>query len=167
MSSIWKTVPSFPEYEASIDGEIRSKASGRLLKGTWTNRYNNMPMRRYKVRRYDGKWMSKTGASLVYEAFIGIPEGKIYHVNGITTDDRPDNLQDGGKGINAYVRRDKKPVMVFDRYGRFLKRYKSIREAAKNEHLGRNTIADICNGIKGPMAGNYRMYQYDEQETWR
>lgn len=167
MNKIWRVIPSFPEYEASIDGDIRSNISGKVLKGAWVNRNNNMPLRRYKVRRYDGMWMSKTGASLVYEAFIGKPTGKICHINGITTDDRPENLKEGGKGIKTYIRRDKKPVMVYDRYGNFVKRYRSIREAAQGEHLGRKTIVDICNGLEGPMANNYRMYKFDEVEVWR
>lgn len=163
----WRTIPSYPEYEASIEGDIRNKMSGRVLKGCWQNITGNLPVRRYKVRRIDGTWQQKTGASLVYEAFIGQTSKKIFHINGITSDDRPCNLRAGGKGLKQYIRRDRKPVVVYDRYGNYVKRYPSITAAEKGEKLTRKTITDICKGLRGPMARNYMIYQFDEIEGWR
>lgn len=43
MTTKWKTVPSYPDYEASTAGDVRSLRTGRILKGTmFTSRPKNV-----------------------------------------------------------------------------------------------------------------------------
>ena len=98
---IWKTIPSYPDYEISSFGNIRRLTAAER---TFIGR---------KIKPYRGKWGHLfahlgrgNGVSihrLVLETFSGpCPDGmEARHLNGNPADNRPENLAWGTKKENA------------------------------------------------------------------
>lgn len=96
---MWKTIPSFPQYEASDCGDVRSIKTGKLL----TRRIDPagyhvvtvMKPKREGVARKNSFTPARVNR-LVCEAFHGPqPEGQPHaaHENGIRHDNREENLR--------------------------------------------------------------------------
>lgn len=85
----WREIPSLPNYEASCDGNIRQKASKRLLK---THLQGNGYLGVHCLK--DGKDKSFYVHRLVCEAFNGEPKGRVCnHKDYNRTNNRADNLE--------------------------------------------------------------------------
>lgn len=85
----WREIPSLPLYEASCDGNIRQKASKRLLK---THLQGNGYMGVHCLK--DGKDKIFYVHRLVCEAFNGLPNGRVVnHKDYNRTNNRADNLE--------------------------------------------------------------------------
>ncbi len=83
----WRAVIGFPRYEVSSEGLIRGPRG--IMTPSWAKKY-------YAVGMYiDRKRHYKTVHSLVAAAFIGPrPKGyEVNHKNGVTTDNRIENLE--------------------------------------------------------------------------
>lgn len=92
----WRQIPSFPTYEASSFGGIRSRF--RVLK----QQLNDKGYR--TVTLYKGGKVTKRVHWLVCEAFHGVKPAwaaDAAHNNGIKTANRPDNLRWSTKLSNA------------------------------------------------------------------
>ena len=110
-SETWQSIPSFPGYEASSHGRIRSP---RGIVSPAPKRTGHLQV---SLRR-DGVSMSRTVGLLINEAFHGPrPRGLVTrHLNGDPSDNRPDNLVYGTQsenvldsvrhGTHLYARRD-------------------------------------------------------------
>lgn len=89
---IWKTIPSFPLYEASSEGRIRRIGKTKLLAlCPGSNGYLI-----YRLSKGDGTFPSSCGHVLVCEAFHGPRPGPNFdaaHDNGVKVDCREENLQ--------------------------------------------------------------------------
>lgn len=85
----WRSIASFPTYEAGSDGTIRRTETQRVLSAAVErNGY-------LKVSLYDGKGNSRWVHRLVCEAFHGempAPKMDAAHSNHIRSDNRPENL---------------------------------------------------------------------------
>lgn len=91
---MWKTIPSFSNYEASSTGKIRNKSTGRILAGKqrWDGYLE------YNLSK-NGKGFSRKGHKLVASAF-GIRGEVIDHKNGKRTDNRVSNLRGVSRSEN-------------------------------------------------------------------
>ena len=111
---IWRTVPSFPEIEASSWGRIRRKSHTKPMPHGGIRTYNSEPTygvygRAKKnaaagrmIYRYRGIGTVKVHR-LVCEAFHGpAPPGQplVLHRNEVSTDNRPSNLKWGTQAEN-------------------------------------------------------------------
>lgn len=98
----WRVIPSFPDYEASSLGRIKSHRRGgpKILKG----RVNRFGYWQVNVINPDKVAKTRPVHSLVAEAFHGPrPEGlDVRHLNGISTDCRPENLEYATTSQNMY-----------------------------------------------------------------
>jgi hypothetical protein len=91
----WKTIPSYPEYEASVAGHVRRKRDKRVLKQTTDLRgYLYVGMKPAVRRRH--KINGVTVHHAVCEAFHGIPPAGRYqaaHWDGNKKNNKPYNLR--------------------------------------------------------------------------
>jgi hypothetical protein len=94
---IWKTIPEFPEYEASSLGRVRRATSGRLARAGYI-----MKQRLNKHTGYLNTGLYKNGGSfdkavhvLVASAFLGERPTNyvVNHKDGVKTNNRPENLE--------------------------------------------------------------------------
>lgn len=97
----WRSVGSYPGYEASSTGRIRALRSGVLVivpSRLMANGY------RYVSIRQNGRRKTTTVHSLVTEAFHGPrPDGmQVRHLDGTRTNNAPENLRWGTASENAY-----------------------------------------------------------------
>lgn len=102
---MWKNIPSYPGYEVSDNGEVRSwhprngKGSYKTTKNPTVltpNRFVDSNYLRVALKcPKEGKHMTKRVHHLVLEAFIGPkPNGfVVMHLNDDTTDNRLSNLK--------------------------------------------------------------------------
>lgn len=76
----WRTIPTFPKYEASEDGNIRRKSTGQILK-PYTDKKQEYP--RVSCYGEKGDRHKRMVHTLVASAFFGPkPEGmEIDHIN--------------------------------------------------------------------------------------
>lgn len=90
----WRPIPTFPGYEASDDGRIRSRRCE--LKPWVTNGYLTVGLRR------DGRTFRRSVHRLVLLAFRGIPADGMdaCHRNGRRQDNRLSNLYWGTRSAN-------------------------------------------------------------------
>lgn len=101
----WRPVPSFPGYEASNAGEIRSQIpwKGTPLPRTLRKHRNPDGYEVVRPRNPNGKNVTVTVHRMVAEAFHGPrPDGlMVRHLNGDKADNRPDNLRYGTRSENG------------------------------------------------------------------
>lgn len=97
----WKTIPSFPSYQASSLGKVRSllgkepKVLKQVVSGGNTQSYRKHGTGYFMVNLYQDKsGHMKYVHRLVAEAFYGDIKGKIVdHIDGNKLNNRVDNLQ--------------------------------------------------------------------------
>lgn len=86
----WRTIPEFEMYEASDQGKIRNKKSGRVLKGSVVEKgYLRVSLMK------DGKVAYRMVHQIIATVFIPNPDEKPFvdHKNTDTADNRVENLQ--------------------------------------------------------------------------
>jgi hypothetical protein len=95
----WRVIPSFPDYEASSEGQIRKRTQGKKRKygpGYILIQGLCIGYRYCKVRSEDKGARRVRVHRLVCEAFHGPAPSEqhvVAHWNGIKTDNRPENLR--------------------------------------------------------------------------
>lgn len=104
---MWKIIPTFPQYQASTDGQIRNAESGLVLKQRLLHGYFVVTLMKDKAaRRFlarTDRWRGARVNRLVCEAFHGappFPRAEAAHQNGTRTDNREDNLRWATSGEN-------------------------------------------------------------------
>ena len=89
----WRSIPGYPEYEASSLGRIRSLKSGkaRIIK----QHSHCKGYLRAALKNENGKYHCICSHRYIALAFIPNPEGlpEVNHKNGKKADNRPENLE--------------------------------------------------------------------------
>ena len=163
MSVLWKDVPGYEGiYEVSNEGMIRGKNGLRKLQINCHGYYyiklcNNGHEKKYQVHR------------LVAKAFLPNPNEykEINHKDENPKNNRVDNLEWCDRTYNNnYGTRNKRagkaisealslPVMCFDKYGFYVKTYRSAKVAAKELGLKSHSGITFCTGKKRDKAGGF------------
>jgi hypothetical protein len=88
---MWVTVTKFPNYEINIEGQVRSKLTGRILK-TFDNGRGYLTLR---ATTEDGKQRHLRVHRAVAEAFIPNPDSKpvVNHKDGNKKNNHVSNLE--------------------------------------------------------------------------
>ncbi len=150
------------EYEVSDQGRVRSlsrtwwqkNAHGGIHQRTMVGRVLKLTVQRFGYHKATiGRNNSRFVHQLVLEAFVGPrPEGQeCRHLNGVPTDNRPDNLAWGSHSQNN---RDKKwhgnPKKLFvedvREIRRELARGRCGRDIARDFGVSGNTVSQIKHG---------------------
>lgn len=84
-----KTIPSYPDYEASSLGYIRNKKTKKTIKHNYNGGYAQMHL--YNDKKRDAVKLHR----MIAEAFISNPENKptVNHIDKDTTNNKPSNLE--------------------------------------------------------------------------
>ena len=163
---MWKTIEGYLNYQVNSDGRVQSLKFRkiRILKpGRSSTGYFHVVLCR------NGKSKICSVHRLVMKAFVGpCPDGmEVNHKNGIKSDNSFSNLEyitksenhlhayRTGLNISSEDRGiPKKSVNQFMKDGRFVKTYKSVREAARQLGIWNQNISKCCNR-KLKSAGGY------------
>lgn len=159
--TIWKTVPDYPAYEASNEGEIRNKKTGRILK-----KQNDIHGYYSLTLRKDNKQYPVRVHRAIASSFYPDSD-KSLDVNHIDGDKHNNNIENlefctRKENVNHAFRtglrkpRSMIPVEVIET-GEI---YPSIRECARK---GGYDHSAICKCLSGKQ-DNYRGYHFKRKE---
>lgn len=175
----WRTIPGFPEYEASSDGKIRNhRAAGgaarELKPSVDRGKFGNVTKVRV-VLHIGGRQTTQQVARLVFSAFVGPIQGGaiVCCRNGDMTDTRAQNLflasrndrfRKRAKEIGGSNRR---PVVKIDTALEVVDAYRSASEAARKNGLTKPTVIDHANlrTKSTVLAPDGYIYAWDD-ENW-
>lgn len=110
-------------------------------------------------------------ARAVYTLFNGdIPDGyKVYHRNGINTDNSSVNLiisKDHAKQQRKVMERSARSVVQIDENGEIVQFFKSARECAERQHMAVETIRMRCRGaMKKAFCCDGFEYAWDDERS--
>lgn len=159
----WRTIPSYPDYEGSDEGEIRNSKTGRVVKQF----ANSKGVYNLQLRK-DNRSHTARVSRLIAEAFIPCDEDIRYldaiHIDSDKSNNRPDNLKWGTRKEttrNAFDNGTRKPPRTIGvRIVETGEEFSSIRECARA--LGNETYQkQIGDCLKRPI---HRAYGYHFEE---
>ena len=188
MEEIWKDIKGYEGlYKISNKGQVKSKARRGNWKETILKLSETRD--NYFIVGLTQKGLQKTKRvhRLVAEAFIKNPLNKpeVNHIDGNKHNNNIDNLEwvttkentihaykhklrtceSSARLLGAYSKRGKenpksKKVYQFNRNGKLIAVYDSVREAERKTKISSSSISRCCLN-KGKLAGNY-MWSYKE-----
>lgn len=168
----WRNVRGYNgKYQVSRLGEIRRVYnSGKVANMTPYRKSGKQFRNRLFVKlTKDAKSKEEPVLQVVATAWCGeTPAGKVpYHINGIVTDNRADNIgfidrETLGRKTGAKADR-RKTVFKIDASGNVIEIYRSAREAAKANFMSYQTVLDRCHGkVKKPYALNGYTFIFED-----
>lgn len=162
------------KYKANKLGEIiRTYGSGktRALAGylkRMRRRMGRNGCRLVRVVKLDGK--ERCWAAVIADTFMGArAKGEsVYHKNGITSDNRLENLGIASKSelgrMNGHKSRCR-TVFKIAPGGEVLEVYRSARQAAKQAYMSYQSVMDRCNGrVRNEFALTGYSYRWEGDE---
>ncbi|MEG2101968.1 MAG: NUMOD4 domain-containing protein [Flavobacterium sp.] len=173
MKETWKDIPEYDgKYQVDKQGNIRriyQSGKTRLMNPYCKKTSNN---KRIIVRMsINGKSKEEAVIQIVAKTFIGKPPNGCvpYHKNGIQADNYLNNIAyiskiELGRMTGASGRR--KTVAKIDANGEMVDFYTSAREAARSNHMSKQTVTSRCNGkCKSAFAPDGYAYAWEDSEV--
>lgn len=167
----WKDIPNYGgKYQASRLGEVRRVFPSGKTRLLTPFRRKKMPTLYVKLTDRTGKCRDVKVLHIIADTYLCKPAGKDivpYHLNGILSDNRADNIafvtkQELGH-ITGGTTRKRKTVFKVDESGEVVEIYRSARAAAKANFMSYQTVLDRChNKVKSPFALDGFTYQFEE-----
>ena len=166
----WKDIPGYEGfYQASTEGRVRNKRTGRILRpGTCGRRGNYQQVGLMKNGKR--KWHRVHG--LVWLTFNGpVPEGmEINHINQNVKDNRLENLNllthteniRWGDGIERRARAHFKKVRQYSVSGRFIREWESVKSIEEQTGWRRGFIANCCRRLSHFKTAYNYIWRYAE-----
>lgn len=165
--SNWRTIPDYPNYEASRFGEIRNTQTGNILKPLYRRGNEAFCV---CMKCSDGKYRYKKIAHLVASAWLGSkPDGyMVVHKNRCKIDCDVTNLcyvnRNEYQKKNAW-RANAKAVCEINVLGEIVNVYPSAAEAGRRVGYEKTTIIHHCNGkFKSMFATNGMAYCWEDSK---
>ena len=163
ISKVEKTEVKNIKYYKSLGYKLTNATSGGIINRTVSNETKN----RIRKARLGTKSSQETKDKLRAAGFLRINSEKTRQkmsrgISGKTrgkklTNDRVKNLRENAK--------DKKPVLKYDKNGKFVCEYQSIKEAKRDTGTLENSIAACCNkDTKYRSAGGF-IWKFKKQDT--
>lgn len=171
-AEVWRDIPGFDGvYQASTFGRVRKiwpkgtvTMVARMIKTC--GRSSNKRAPRVKLRLPGGRYVTPTVMKVMADTFLHVPEGYVpVCKNGVHEDTSINNIEimtysELGKRYGKSARR--RPVVKIDRSGDVVAFYSSAREAARNNYISRQAVADRCNGkLKRDHLKDEYTYRWD------
>ena len=164
----WKSVKGYEGfYEVSADGEVRRCGKNRLKPKVEKNGYV-----RYHLSK-NGKAKSVLAHRLVAEAFIPNPNGysTVNHKDENKKNNSVDNLEwcdmsyqnSYGIGAKNRNRAKEKAVLQFGKNGILIKRFNSVKDAAKALNLWESNIHCVCCGKRRYKSTGGFVFKYESE----
>ena len=153
MTEIFKPIKGYEDlYEVSDLGNVRNKASGKLLKP----RKNRRGYLRVVLYKGDGTHKEYLIHRLVAKAFLPNPLNllEVNHKDFNKLNNSVDNLEWCSRQYNAEYSLSK-PVNQFSLDGRLLNTYKSTMDAQRQTGIPNQNISECCNGGRYKSAGGF------------
>ena len=182
---IWKDIKGYNgKYQVSYAGDVRrvypSGKTRQLNPYKRKGRQNSRNCLFVKLTDHTGKYKLIPVIRIVAQAFLPEPPpGYVtYHKNGVVSDNWASNIgyisrHELGK-MTGHISRSKAVVKI-DQDGQFVAFYKSARDAAKENFMSRQTVADRCNGyymrdgmmhpMKSVFAPDGYAYSWDDDKS--
>ena len=162
--TIWKEISEFPNFEISINADIRNIRTKKLRK-------ISIGKRGYPVCSFckKGKLYLRTLHTLFAKAFIPNPNNlpQINHIDGNKNNCSIENLEwCTAKQNNIHARNTglhksdgDKAVLQYDLEGNLIKEFKSASEASRILKISRSNICNVCNHRKNQKGYEYKTYK--------
>lgn len=165
-SLFWGNIKGYEGlYQASIDGDVKSLRTGKILRPGKNNRgylYVNL----YK----DGKCKTYKVHRLVAQTWLPNPNNLpcINHISEIKTDNRVENLEwctvkennNWGTHNERVAKTKSKPVVALNKREQIVHVFPSAKEAGRNGY-DQGTVAACCLGKRKTHKGLVWYYQDD------
>lgn len=164
--SEWKTIPEFPDYLISSDGDIKSKYSGKTLKPKIARGYSQACLYNERKKRF------VLIHRLVASSFVENPHGKleVNHIDGNRSNNAQSNLEwcsrdenlkhayetgltpfdTSSRGVVCWREHDPSEKIFF----------RSIYRAARHLGISQGNICMVCRGQR-PLASGY-VFRYTD-----
>lgn len=161
---IWKEIESYPCYQVSNLGRIRSRKFGTKVLKPGGGKSPHVALFKNKQRKY---FMV---SGLVADAFLPPrPDGGLlYHIDGNSKNNAAANLQYKSRGDivrqtykgGKLHRHNTEKARAVEQYqgGRFIAKYSSVRQASRETGISHTNIVLTCQG-RQKTAGGYK-WQY-------
>jgi len=163
---MWKTIPSFPKYEASSKGQIRNKKNGKIRKLQQNGSYYEVV-----VRSNSGKRFTCRVHRLIAETFIPNPEKlpEVNHKNGLANN--IENLEwctrseNNKHAIRTGLRKTTtRSVYQVSKTGKLMRTFPSSKKASELLGISASGITSVCKGRGLTLKGWYWCYEEDFSE---
>lgn len=163
---IWKVIPGFPKYECSSFGKIKNIKTNHLLQQI-PDKNGYLVLNLYRDENGFAIRHHKRVSRVVCRTFYGEPEDPTMvcdHIDRCRINNYYKNLHWATLEENRNNRTDpyKKltlkpntPVVLMDKEGKFVARYKNANEASKETGLSKSQISANVNGQRAPFSIGY------------
>ena len=158
----WVGIPGFSKYEVNDMSEVRNKKTKDVLKATKSKQVGlfDENSKRHYFQVYHLSLLAFFPNVMRLETADHIDENNQNHdLSNLQWLHRAGNSGNSSKSVNLRPRANgpkcSKPVLMYNLDGTFVKEYKSVKEAAREENLHHSSISSCCHEKRNTCGGKY------------